>query len=519
MVPTGADAAVESRLQSSTPTRRTVLASVATVGALGTAGCLGVLEDSSDSTGTADAEWPTYRGDRARTGRAPAAAGPGESLSIAWETGAEDVATAREDDIAIVEEPASAGPGEYAVVTAFCSPVTLTDSLVLGTAFYRLSGESGAPEWGGLVAMDAASGDVEWTVSGIPPGPQAPSIVDGKAYVPVLYPIGPGPEGSHLLVVEADTGSVVERIATDAIPRYPPTIDDTGAVVTARGTSDDDVLALDLDDGGRRWSRGGGRSTATYYPFSVSEGSVFYARRTSDERIELLALDAATGDRQWRRAVDVPTLPRSEVSEPLGTPCIDGDRGYVTGTWRDFERRQTTGSLLHAFDTTDGSERWQFRPDPVPAEDLPGDGTGFEPVFPDVESPSASETAGLNGTPLAVDGLVVAGGFGQPAPGRSANDAHHYVYAVDDEDGSLQWSVGGAIAGAVAAGDVIYARAVGDAIIAISTDGRRLDLVENDGELLSWGLSPTIGHGRLYSQWGRPSQDSSRLPARFVAFE
>lgn len=501
--------------------RRSFLASAASVAVLGS-GCL-ELGGSGSNGGAGDAaDWPTYRGDWGRTGVAPADAGPGESLSMAWETAVIDVARQREADLSIAPDEESASRDQWVLGTALVSPVTLTDGRVLGTIYYRLYNETdGRRDWGGVVGLNPETGDLEYTITGIAVEYQAPSIVDGRLHVPVVYPLDADADGAHLLIADAESGSVVDRVEIDGFEPSTKriTIADSGVYVASGPREPGDLLALDRTTWDRRWEASQGAASTHYYPYTVVDDTVVFTDSDGDGPVDVVALDASSGERRWRRSVDVEPVEGSSA-ELLGAPCVEGDRGYVTGSWDGFRRNGAQGSVLHAFELGDGSERWQFRPDPVPFEELQPntDSPLSDACFGADECPQPDEYAGLYGTPVAVDGRVVAGGFGEPAPGYPSNQAHYYVYGVDEEDGSLEWSVGGAIAGPVAAGDVIYAKAIDEAVMAISTDGERLDLVRTDRGH-SWAMSPTIGHGRLYAQWGHAGTDGSAFPATFVAFE
>lgn len=509
---------------SSSLRRREFLVGTAGLTSLGTAGCLNVLDNEEgaeepDSNLRATDGWPTYRGDWQRTGLAPADAGPGESLSIAWETSFLDVIEAREG---VSARPRGVVDDDYDgyAATGVCSDVTLSDELAYCGMHYLLyQGETQESNWGGIVAMDAASGSVEWTVDGMSDYSVAPTVVEDRLYHFVFYPVA-DVEGPHVLVADAATGSVEARHELPTRHRDVPTITENGSyhrgpVVPPRG-----VAQVDPDGGDRDWLAEAPGPQARVKPFTVADGSVLYGSDGEGGREQgqrsIVALDAETGDEQWRWTFDVPERPDSLLRVFLGSPSVVDGNGYVAGRPPELGSDEFAGCALRSFEADGGDERWTFRPERVPYEELGSGGFPQCDTRGDCEDPP--ELAALEGTPLVVDDLVVVPGYGRAAPTGDSHTEHRHLYAVSADDGSPQWSIPGRASSAVAAGDVIYARLGGDRVAAISTDGTVLDAVERD-EGAPWGRAPAIGHGRVYSSWGSDQDGTTASPDTVVAIE
>lgn len=69
----------------------------------------------------------------------------------------------------------------------------------------------------------------------------------------------------------------------------------------------------------------------------------------------LVALDRATGDRQWEQARTLPLTPRGEErfqSDDVTTEAVGTERVFLS----------TATNTVVAIDSADGSERWQYEP-------------------------------------------------------------------------------------------------------------------------------------------------------------
>lgn len=484
--------------------RRAVLASAATVVTAGSAGCIGVLEGSSDesSSPAQSTGWTTYRSDPQRTGRVPAEEGPGDSLSVDWETTVIDVAEHRED-LEITPEDQADDATTGPVGAGSIREAIVHDDLVLATVFYRTTSN-----WGGVVALDAATGSVEWTVAGMHSTLAAPTVVGDRLYQLVDFATGVDAETPHVLVADAASGSVFERRPFPGQIDDAPSIDDDVIYTSTSGGIEGTLLATATDRDERRWVGTGPEPTEEYRAVTPAGETLLYSG-LRDERRYLVSLEADTGDVRWTRRLDLPEAPLSSSRELPGPPTVYDDRSYLGGTFRGYRHRRTHGAALIAVDTDSGTERWRFRPDPAPYATVPSDEqeTQICAVTDDCEGEVLA--SGVHCYPLLLEGTVVVPGFGQPSGSGGSQGAGSHIYGVDDADGSLQWSVPGAASSVVAAGDVLYARIVGDGVLALSPDGEVLDTVQFESDLASRGPAPAIGHGRLYATYRRHTESET----------
>ncbi len=157
--------------------------------------------------------------------------------------------------------------------------------------------------------------------------------------------------------------------ADDQSVEGPIAVADGAAYVVLRGYSESVLVSVDLADGSRRWetevSTG---STATRV--GVAEGTVYVGGGT------LRAVDAATGEPQWRESLE----------HDLGTaPTVRGDRVYAAGG---------QGSVTAL--SRDGTVQWTTT--------VEGSGGGIGDTFPVRGSPVVAD----DGLYVAYDGQVTA---------------------------------------------------------------------------------------------------------------
>jgi outer membrane protein assembly factor BamB len=181
-----------------------------------------------------------------------------------------------------------------------------------------VSGDTDKSKAGTVVALDAATGERQWTYQGPEDWFGGPALGDGRVYV-----------GNH----------------------------------------DGSVAALDADTGEAVWSRkpGDGEhadAAAVLAPPTYADGSVYVGLHAAGQ---VAALDAATGEPAWRAELDGPNLKCS--------PAVTGDRVYVAATASygvipdddaDDEtpatptREPGDHGTLSALDRTDGSTVWTY---------------------------------------------------------------------------------------------------------------------------------------------------------------
>ena len=277
------------------------------------------------------------------------------------------------------------------------------------------TGEDLLHENGGLFALDAATGDVEWkrneTWSWGPPVAASGSVfaveraVDTRNYT--LHAVDPetgetqwthenatelaGVAGGTVYVVkeifrEIETDDGVERVLTPDLvaldaetgdvrwrtdlpavgeqpgpgvwtdERIDVAVTPDAAYVTANPNR---VAAYDATDGTQTWSRNltsdanWSEPQAMYAP-AVADDRVFLTSHGSeDEQVSTVhALDAATGEREWR----------FETSAFLDTgPSVGNRTVYVHGRWGGAELAgDDSGGVAYALNASDGAERWGY---------------------------------------------------------------------------------------------------------------------------------------------------------------
>ncbi|MFB6160656.1 MAG: PQQ-binding-like beta-propeller repeat protein [Haloferacaceae archaeon] len=361
------------------PTRRDLLRRT-TVGSLALGGCLGFGGGGTECTEgrtvherdaalRPDAAWPMFGYDAANTGANPDATGPVDGVTTRWRYSAcaeADSGVAVADGRAcagglvvdgrtgeraggewqahqrtpavgggrlyvgthdLVARDAATGAVQWTFETAADAGAISAPTVVDGTVYV-----AGVLRDSTLYAVDAASGEERWRVGTAgTPGPGAPAVADGRAYV-------------------VDESGAVTAVATaDGSERWQVTPDPGGwavAPVVADGrvyvAGDGVVLALDAADGTERWRRDVGHGVRP--PVAVAGGTVYAAGR--DGRVT--ALDGDEGTERWGADVD---------GVGLASPTVAGgsDTVYVGAGGEGGE-----DGALYALDGDDGAVHWRF---------------------------------------------------------------------------------------------------------------------------------------------------------------
>jgi outer membrane protein assembly factor BamB len=192
---------------------------------------------------------------------------------------------------------------------------------------------------GQLVGLALADGKVAWTTP-LPGGAIAPPAGDGTTVVAAWQ--REDQRAAGVVAVDATTGRVRWSVPLEPGGLGGPTVTPDGTVVLVAG--DLAAHALDLRDGKERWRtplRGAGSPEVP--PVAVDAGSVLVAHRMGG----LDLLDLATGERQWQVDMDGIMVRGGPVVGPEGSfafPLDDG-RMVLAGPGRETEARQAPARI------------------------------------------------------------------------------------------------------------------------------------------------------------------------------
>lgn len=301
--------------------RRYLLASTV----VGFAGCNSTI-DESDPEAT---DWPSFHADASNTGGTTTPV-PTESESPAWRQS--------------LEFPCS-------------SPIVVDETVLVGDAT-------------GLVAFDAASGNVEWRtrLDGAPAG--TPGVGDGVVFVPRDGRYSDLDE-PFVQALEPQSGEELWRIDVDAERVFAPTVTgETGYLCTSDG-----VYAIG-SEGETRWTQSMQVSRDSFDVASddllmdvapaVDDGRVF-----APEPNGIAAIDADSGDVVWTESADA----------VRAAPAVSGDRVLLADI----------SNGIRALDRTDGTERWRWEADGCWTTPAVSDETVYATTGADVAAVSLSD--------------------------------------------------------------------------------------------------------------------------------
>jgi outer membrane protein assembly factor BamB len=302
-----------------------------------------------------DTEWPYPDYDPSRSRNPPAASAPDGELGVLWRT---DLGTAHAHAPPVVANgrvaTASAGDrgttirslafdgGDSAWEHQFLGEETRDVPALLAPGdgvFYRVDDY----EHGPLGAFAATTGEQAWGVRDPPRGGW--TVGAGRLYygdrVTGRLRAYDARSGDDLWSVNVDD----ERLVVRSLHR------DHGVFASSLGT----LYALDPTDGSVRWDTPVPKHVRSG-PV-VRDGTAFVTKWT--DGMDLLALDAASGDEQWR----YPLSP-TEVSRDGGTYRRWYGLGAATGDTVVVVERHAdpTPGALHAVDAASGDRLWRVDP-------------------------------------------------------------------------------------------------------------------------------------------------------------
>lgn len=439
-------------------------------------------EDDDDRT-----RWSTFRGDAARTGVRSASAGPGESMSVAWELESLDLLEPLHD--------VEFDPDSIHVTGNYTSwPVVSTEHViwVQGYEWHDWEDDDTSGESIRIIAADPDDGSIVWTneVPNVEEYPQTDSGVFGaeidgdSVYVPFL-----GVDGLGMVAYDLTSGDELDRFEFGlSLQCGQPVVEDNTIffqeflVEESRGM----LHAFDADSGTNEWSVESSRPTVNTTDLTVDDETVWYFNR--GENPEFVARDVADGSERWREPIDLPDLQSTGEPGWLAPPTLTKGRAYAAGAFRIWQTHDL--APLVSFDRESGDEHWRYEP--------PGIEDGEEHPAIWTQDLSAEEVeefvpfSSMTGYPLLTDGLVFGTGWGDLDQGATT-----YLFALDPVEGELEWAqeIGSNTLAPVVANDVLYLITSGG-VEAVSTDGERLDDVELEHTLVEH--SPALGHGKLF---------------------
>ncbi|MEX2214744.1 MAG: PQQ-binding-like beta-propeller repeat protein [Phycisphaeraceae bacterium] len=386
-------------------------------------------------------DWPTYRGNKHRTGAADTAPGP-RVPAILWTFDPAE----RKGRVMIHSSPTVVGDRVF--VGALHQVLTTTQGYVYCV---DAGGSAPAAKPGSLIWRFSAEGTAKAIFT-------SPSVLDGKLYVG---------EGYHedtkcrLFCVDARTGKTEWALPTTSHTESAPTI------IASRvyfGAGDDGVYCVDGKNLKLVNAQVPPEPTVIWHHKSlhvdtapaVADGRVFISTVIGDEHADLkiLALDADTGDILWQRDTPLPVP---------GSPSHDAGRVYFgLGNGKLGAPSDKPQGAVWCVDAKTGDRLWEFK-----------------------------TAAGVFNSPALHSGLVVFGSLDKN------------VYCLDAVTGDLKWktNVGDAVVAApVVTEDAVYIVSEHGLIKCIGLAKGDLRWAMDDlktGEADAYA-SPTLAGGRLY---------------------
>jgi len=253
-----------------------------------------------------------------------------------------------------------------------------------------------------LYAVDAQTGNQQWTFEAGDVIDSSPTVVDGSLYV--------GSWDGYLYAVEAQTGDQQWTFETDGEVRSSPTVVDGTVYVGSWGG---DFYAVDAQTGDQQWKF---TNPATGSSPTLVDGTIYIGSWDG----YLYAVDAQTGDQKWRLETD---------DEIHSSPTVVDGVVYV-GSWDEY---------LYAVDAQTGNQQWTFKSggdiwtSPTVVDGIVYFGSADECLYAMNSQTGDHQWTfeaddGIYSSPTVVDGTVYVG------------SADECLYAVDAQTGDHQWT-------------------------------------------------------------------------------
>ncbi|WP_254523362.1 PQQ-binding-like beta-propeller repeat protein [Natrinema caseinilyticum] len=368
----------------------------------------GAVSVGSTMAGGADG-WSMRHGNAGNTGSVPKAAGPEQSVTIAWTYESEGSFAVVDETVYLVaadgrvhaidatdgspewKQKISSGDSERAVG----SPAVTADTVYV-------CGDRASPT---LTALDAASGDVRWQKSDLGyETNQAPIVANGSVFLVV---------DKVLRALDADTGekqwdfkpnpvTVDGDEYSGVLGRRPVAVVDE----TVFAVSNKRLFARNAETGDERWTDSFAENWATngFSGLPIADGGVVAATKADT----VVLFDTKTGEKRGElstRSADAMTTARvyavgNAGSDSGGQAVITGyDRETGESVWQSSEQFASVGrpiaddgsvyapvekpsgkTGLIAFDDADGSTKWSVTTDAHPKRIAVADGALYANV-------------------------------------------------------------------------------------------------------------------------------------------
>ncbi|WP_266078484.1 outer membrane protein assembly factor BamB family protein [Haladaptatus caseinilyticus] len=272
-----------------------------------------------------------------------------------------------------------AGPSPYAAEdwnTSFDARAESVPAVADGTAYVSVTTNVELPATGRIIAYDTEAGEERWTSSKVGAARGSPAVADGVVYVATRGTSADGYEnygGLHAL--DAETGDVEWRVK-NAPDGSPIVADDTvyvggtaynaetgeelwtapGEIIgvvdgTAYAKNDTSVMSLDAEDGTPKWNAQMPATAESYAVDSaVTSDRIYLTVETDRETQPIYALSTEDGTVEWNRSV-----PRAETHERdlISEPAVKDGSVYVSTRGND-------SGTVYSLDAETGDEQWTY---------------------------------------------------------------------------------------------------------------------------------------------------------------
>lgn len=374
-------------------TAGTVVAGSAVLGRVGLAQNQDVRAALFDTDPLARSGWPTAFGGPGHAGTAAWTSGPGSKPTPAWSFDFELLCPSDDESVSV---------SGLAVVD---------DTAYLGLYYYERNQDSS--ESGAIVALDVDEGSWRWSVDYEDARPLPPAVADGRVFVV--------DRSGEMRALAADSGEEIWRrdVGVDGAPnsRRRPVSDVT--VANAVYVSGDATYALDLETEEVRWT-----SDRFYWP--STDGRQVYGYDYRNDRQFVVAVDAETGEEQWRFRT------RHPAGIPDASPLVQD--GLVLGR---------SGDVMYGIDTESGEEAYQiFGEDVVLRHALGPDRLyGYAEDQPFLHAHDANNGDFLWQRDWAESRTYIADGEALYASVREQREQEGGLLAFNGADGTVRWRI------------------------------------------------------------------------------